>query len=525
MFTRVVVCILAMTLLIFPSVAVSSNIAQGTTTSLPPQSHIFVSFENYDREAGQWIYQTIDGNVRFTSQGGVIAMNGEGTGTLSWDQSSQYCPDVGELSFPATIMGSAFESNTGEGGVKELWVNLQVFVGEALGDEEHYVKEYEVQCYDPTRNEGWTDPERIGPVPLLPQLRLKQNATNWDGEDGAALDEVGSIIRVKLSPPDLNEVIDVMPDKDILSPTDANPKAVVTVTATTVSGVELKQMPINIKVCTEIGSKNTDGHIHDSRSDKCDTGNRPQAILKYQGVTYRGTFTGITNDAGQIVFDYEPPFSYRVFKDKTTGAITGTSTTQKLYFGGKDAIVAMKVTDERVKGEASITTKVQGLQPMANSENCAGNSDYYFVQQGKHECVFWSTPATNDAMARISKAFVDKQNECKSRPNGKCSLIDRSGNNITFTILGDAKRVRITAMSLPWGGLHDIHGDFKNPHVTHSSGKAVDIGLTGLGATEKDRRLMLWHLISLDPNFSNFEVGEGRVFDLVANHFHANFRS
>jgi hypothetical protein len=337
----------------------------------------------------------------------------------------------------------------------------------------------------------------------------------------------GSYIKTSLniSPPDFNERIEVKADKDVLDPTDANPKTVVTVTALTAGGVKLKQMPIKIKVCTEIGSKNTDGHIHDSRSDKCDRGNRPQATLKYQGVSYSGTFDGRTNDAGQIVFDYEPAFSYRVSRDASTGATTGTSQTQKLYIAGKDVIIATKASDEGVKGETSITTKVQGLQPMANSENCAGNSNYYFVQQGKHECIFWSTVATNDAMARISRAFVDKQNECMSRPGGKCSLIDNSGKNVTFTIVGDAKKVRITAMSLPWGGLHDIHGDFKNPHVTHSSGKAVDIGLTGLGATEKDRRLMLWHLISLDPNFSNFEVGEGRVFDLTANHFHANFRS
>ncbi|HKU49239.1 MAG TPA: hypothetical protein VJP79_04765 [Nitrososphaera sp.] len=453
-------------------------------------------------------------------------MNGEGSGTLSWDQSSGFCPDVGDLSFPATIMGSAIVSGTGERGAKELHVNLQVLVGNAPGDEMNYVKVYEVQCYDPTRNESWKDEERIGPVPLFPQMRLKENATNWDGEEGTALDEIGSIIRVKLSPPDLNEVIDIRSDKDILSPTDANPKAVVTVTATTVSGVKLKQMPVKISVCTEIGTKNTDGHTHDNRSDKCDKGNRPQATLKYQGVTYHGTFTGMTDDTGQIVFDYESPFSYRVFKDSATGAILRASSTQKLYIGGKDTIVATKVTDERVKGESSITTKVQGLEPMARSENCAGDSDYYyFVQQGKHECIFWSTPATNDAMARISKAFVDKQNECKNKPGGKCSLIDKSGNNVTFTIVGDVKKVRITAMSLPWGGLHDIGGDYKNPHVTHGGGKAVDIGLTGLGATEKDRRLMLWHLISLDPNFSNFEVGEGRVFDLVANHFHANFKS
>lgn len=523
LFARAALCMLALIVLALPSVAVSSTNAQGTDTSLP-QTHVFVSFENYDREAGKVTYQTIDGTVQFTSQYGTILMNGEGTGTLRWDLSGAYCPDVGDLTFPATITGSAQES-VGENGAKVLVVSLQVFVGESLNDSTRYAKEYSVQCYDPPRNERWTENRTIGPVPLLTQIRLKQNATNWDGQEGTGMDTIGSIIKVKLSPPDFDEVIEVRADKDVLNPTDANPKTVVTVTAMTVGGVKLKQMPIKIKVCTEIGSKNTDGHIHDSRSDKCDRGNRPQAILKYQGVTYHGTFDGMTNDAGQIVFDYEPAFSYRVFKDKSTGAITGISSTQKLYIAGKDDIIATKVSDERVKGETSITTKVQGLQPMAYSENCAGNTNYYFVQQGKHGCIFYSTLATNDAMARISKAFVDKQIDCKNQPGGKCYLIDKSGNNVTFTIVSDVKRVRITAMSLPWGGLHDIAGDLKNPHITHSGGKAVDIGLTGLGATEKDRRLMLWHLISLDPNFSNFEVGEGRVFDLTANHFHANFRS
>jgi hypothetical protein len=342
------------------------------------------------------------------------------------------------------------------------------------------------------------------------------------------------IVTAKISPLP-PEVIRVSVDKEILNPTDASPRAKVTITATGLDGKGVKQMPIVIKVCTEVGSKNTDGHMHDSRSDKCDKGNRPQAILQYQGVPHRGTFTAKTNDAGQIIFDYEPPFSFRVFKNEKTGVST-TSTTQKLYIAGKDVITATKESDDSVKGESSITTKVQGLQQMPGSATCAGNSNYYFAQQGKHECIFYSTPATNEAMARIAKAFVDKQTECKSQPGGKCSLTTASGENVTLTIVGDVKKVKITAMTLPWGGIHDIAGDWKNPHVTHSRGKAVDIGLadyripvTASGKTtmklDEDRMRLLWHIISLDPNFSNFEAGEGSPFSTKVSHFHANFRS
>jgi hypothetical protein len=42
---------------------------------------------------------------------------------------------------------------------------------------------------------------------------------------------------------------------------------------------------------------------------------------------------------------------------------------------------------------------------------------------------------------------------------------------------------------------------------------------------DEDRMELLWHIISLDPNFSGFEAGEGNPFSTKADHFHANFKS
>jgi hypothetical protein len=35
--------------------------------------------------------------------------------------------------------------------------------------------------------------------------------------------------------------------------------------------------------------------------------------------------------------------------------------------------------------------------------------------------------------------------------------------------------MRINDVSLPYGGLFDVNGDWRDPHVSHRSGKDVDI--------------------------------------------------
>ena len=518
-------CLFLVLVLILPTLALPTSPAQGAGLS---ETSVVVTFNTYDREAGKFMLETINGKITYHQQaGGVLTMEGTGSGTLTWDQSNIYCPDTGELSFPATISGNVIPITAGAE-TQGLQVGLQVYVGKSIGDEAMYVKEYSVDCYDPGTNEHFKEDKRIGPVPLLPQVQMKKNMTTWEGQEGFESDTVGSIIKVKLSPPNLTETIEVFVDNPTLNPTDASPKSKVTVIAKGADGIGIKQMAIKIEACTEIGSKDTDGHIHDRRSDKCDPG-RPKAIFKYQGVDYRGSLTAATDSVGQIVFDYEPPFSYRVFKDKNTGVVTSTSTTQKLYISGRDDIVATKVQDSTIKGEAKITTRVNGLQAMLGSTGCSDNPNYYFSRQGQHECIFYATPATNSAIAGIAQRFTDFQNACKAHPElGPCTTIDLQGKEVSFTITGDNKKVRITAMSLPWGGICDIAGDWKNPHVTHRDGKSVDIGLADFRTGNKldtDRIKLLWEIISLDPNFKSFEAGEGSPYDATVSHFHANFKS
>jgi hypothetical protein len=519
-------CLLLVLVLILPALALPTSTAQGPGL---PETSVVVTFDTYDREAGNFMLQTVTGRVTYHQQaGGVLTMEGTGSGTLTWDQSNLYCPDTGELSFPATINGTVIPMTTGSE-TQALQLGIQAYVGKKIGDEAQYVKEYSVDCFDPINNEHWKEDKRIGPVPLLPLVQVKKNMTSWEGQEGFESDTVGSIIKVKLSPPNLTEVIEVQVDKPILNPTDASPKAKVTVTAKGADGNGIKQMAIKIEACTEKGSKDTDGHIHDTRSDKCDAG-RPKPIFKYNGIDYRGTLTAVTNDAGQIVFDYEPPFSLRVFKDANTGLVTSTSTTQKLYISGKDNIIATKVQDSTIKDDAWITTKVDGLYPMPGGAGCSNAiPSYYFSMQGKHECIFYATPATNEAIARIAQRFMDFQTACKEHPElGPCSTKDLQGNDVSFTITGDNKKVRITAMSLPWGGICDIAGDWKNPHVTHRDGKSIDIGLADFRTGNKldtDRIKLLWTVISLDPNFKSFEPGEGLPYSATVSHFHANFKS
>jgi hypothetical protein len=313
--------------------------------------------------------------------------------------------------------------------------------------------------------------------------------------------------------------LDIVVDKPILNPLDSNPQTKVTVTATRADGAKISNMKVRIELCTVIGKEDTDGHIHDRRNDPCD-GGRPHGSVLHNGARYVVPFESMTDSNGQILLDYESAWQQALLKIGKKNPYL-----KLLYISGEDKIIATKIGDPNLKDQESITTKVQGLAAMPSSVNCSETANYYFRPQGQHGCIFFGTPATNAAVDRIAQSFMDKQDQCKSNPGGQCTLTDAGGNNVTFTITGDNKKLRITAMSLPWGGAHDIKGDWVNPHETHNNGKMIDIGLAELGAAEKDRRLLLWHIISLDSNFGSFAAKEGNPFSYAVDHFHVNFRN
>jgi hypothetical protein len=345
-------------------------------------------------------------------------------------------------------------------------------------------------------------------------------------KDEDDLQDVGCVMVIST----LEDKIEIAVDKPELSPLDSDPKSKVKVTATRVDGSKIAGMRVKIESCPSIGKADTDGHIHDRRNDPCD-GGRPPGTIKYNGAAYFSAFEATTDANGEIALEYSPAWQQALLKN-----YRGTPHLKLLYISGEDRIIAEKVDDNTVKDEETITTKVRDLVQMPGSANCGDMAHYYFVPQGQHKCIFYGTPTTNSAVERIAQAFMDKQNECKNNPGGICALVDANGNNVTFTITGDNKKLRITAMSLPWGGTHDIKGDWRNPHVTHNNGKMIDIGTADFKTvsrnagkvtvtTDKDRMLLLWHIIRADGDFGSFPKGEGEPFELTADHFHINFRN
>jgi hypothetical protein len=340
------------------------------------------------------------------------------------------------------------------------------------------------------------------------------------------------------------------------------------VTVTAMKGdTPLSGSKIEVKACTEPGKAPTpnladaDGHTHDKRTgtDPCVKGNRPVALLVFGfGKTYGNPIEVTTNEEGKAELWYIPP--------------NHPTPNYNIFISGKDKIIATSKLDPKVKGESSITTKVPGLLALAGSSDCKGTGqNYFFESQGGHGCLFYGTSGTNEAIIRIADNFAGNQTKCIRNyfliPGGTPCIIkdDKNADYTVTTSMGSIKVIpmKITAMSLPWGGLLDIGPkgckkcvEWKPPHNTHTSGKELDIGFANLlrtdGETEtisctvkdkvtkkdkviakkisydKNRILLLRHIITQDPNFGRLISYEGgtlaTTFCQDAPHIHVDFK-
>lgn len=312
----------------------------------------------------------------------------------------------------------------------------------------------------------------------------------WTSKGEFTLSSKKERIEVKVDPGEINPL--------------SKPQSKITVIAKDQDGEPAKGMQIEIKTCTELGSSDTDGHIHDQLNDGCS--NRPKATLEYDGKK-GNPIVAKTDESGKIILKYIPPKS------------------SKYYISGKDKITATSKKDPEVKGENSIITRLPNLQPIPGSADCRGGGTYFFDKQKQHGCLFYGTDQTNEALIRIANEFVQKQIDCRDSPGSNaCKIKDASNppKDVTVKISGEPIPMKITAMSLPWGGLHDIKGKWKTPHKTHNDGKVADIGLGNL-KNDKDLILLLRFVITQDSNFSHFEKREGG--QKWKDHFHVYFKS
>ncbi len=307
--------------------------------------------------------------------------------------------------------------------------------------------------------------------------------------------------------------VDISPNQ--LDPTQ-DPSATLTVTVTS-NGQPSKMETVNLEICTYIGGTSDDdihapdGHTHDSRGDMCDRTSRPTGQLQDTeglagppGQTYGAKdypLKATTGMDGKVTMTYTPPC------DPTNSA---------LYFAAKEQIKACLLTAPNTKNSTDITTKVDLLQPASGSQDGSGGGTFYFSGQSNHgefdddTGLYYGTDSTNQTLVQIANDFYNAQIACRNGASAQDVLPANYPHNgyttdpatntpRTFTTPGEPMRLRITAMSLPWGGLLDITGNWKHPHSSHSTGRVADLGwqdfaLAGVTNTAPGGSTRAWNM-------------------------------
>jgi hypothetical protein len=339
---------------------------------------------------------------------------------------------------------------------------------------------------------------------------------------------------ITLDPRDID--VEITPTS--IDPTTDGPQATLTVTVTT-KGSPATMETINLQICTYIGGQQDDdthapdGHLHDQRTVMCDYSSRPTGQLLDTngqagpaGATYgsdKFPLMAVTDMTGKVTITYIPP--------------KGGSK----YISGKEQITASIVTAPNIKDQTDIITQVPDLEAAPGSADGSGGGTYYFVEQHGaqgHGYLFWGTEATNDALIQIANAFNAAQIACQNGASAATVLsagYPQNGYNTdpqtngprTFTTPGEPKQLRITAMSLPWGGLLDIECGWNPGHYSHNTGKVADFswadfqvqGATPAPAWNMDWVYLLGAVILSTPNASMPVNWEGGVLGTTLQHF------
>jgi hypothetical protein len=302
-----------------------------------------------------------------------------------------------------------------------------------------------------------------------------------------------------------------------------------------------------VKACLSPGSGVKDGHEYDNRANACDQSTtsppRPFPIIEIDGVKYKDTHINpvpVTTDSnGEVHFTVYPP----------------VSSTDGIGIAGQDVIITQYPGAVCESGCPLTHNNKINLQQMYNSASCLGTTEYLFQRQKNHACDFYGTAKVNEALVRIAHKYVVRQQECinyianptnpPTDPNPCNIKHEPSPGNIkdyTLYLTGAPRKMEISAMSGPWGGLLDIGpstGQFWNPpHKTYNNGKNVDIAFggppTGLSPYQESGRSddalkLLRSIIKEDPLWSAFgKSNEGINMSVCAtqtcNHYHVIFR-
>lgn len=135
----------------------------------------------------------------------------------------------------------------------------------------------------------------------------------------------------------------------------------------------------------------------------------------------------------------------------------------------------------------------------------------------------YGTPDTNQLLAQIAAEFIAAQIACQ---NGDDDSYGKNQQANNFKTPGPPKPIFITAMSLPWGGLNDIDGDWNPSHYTHNNGQVADIPFSTFVTTAGDAsaydmdRLLLLKAVILSSGAICPYANEGQDNDTGGSIFH-----
>lgn len=370
-------------------------------------------------------------------------------------------------------------------------------------------------------------------------------------------DTVSDYVTITVLP--MPKTIQVTATTNTLDPTSPDPSTNVHVQVLGSNHEPLPNQQVTVRVCTlPFGPDSFDGHIHDSNRDPtvCNgdyyapTFNiehppttqvtRPSGLVQVRSELSNigSVIHTTTGNNGDLDLIYHSPFSIDTNPDYHG---------KRNYISGTDMIVVTTDTPSTSlssqplqRGDTNIMTKVDGLVPLSTTCAPITNGIQFQIQQ-KHYCLFYGTATTNFSIEVIAAQYFERQSDCSQNSSSPACIIHLGTNSIQIVhINGKPKTLTITAMSLPWGGLSDINGNWENPHSTHNNGRSVDIGWGNfcslfdanhncVGTWDDNRILLLKDVIMANSNFNHFPNDEGGNIPLTKttrnSHFHIDFKS
>jgi len=215
--------------------------------------------------------------------------------------------------------------------------------------------------------------------------------------------------------------------------------------------VPIKNAKVNVRVFAKAG-----GHVHFAVG-------RPRGSLKWNGVEKKLTdqkpsIEVKTDDDGRAHLTFKPGKAQCCLWNKQQQCVNHDC--PNIGIAGIYEITATSVRFPLRSAERAVEAKVDGLSPLDADPNYVDN-----VGTGNHTSGDNATAATKKGLHPFAEAFY------------KAQLL----HNDQLTACGQHEwpiyPLWVIDVSLPTGGLYDLHDDWSTPHQTHGHGDGVDFSV------------------------------------------------